>query len=273
MSESSANYTYWHIHQMSESLANVAFNYPMNCQSLPRQSCYMCVRLLMGDILECLYYIHLPYISRILPSIGRFLRSFLYCASIPVKSALFLNPWNATLILHLKILFPPAKHWPHKKETHQGFPCKPSSMRLSSPGWQCLVLRLTVLSLRQAATSPKFSGTFGVWLSPKKPHHPSLSTALVTYPTTYCLHAVGTCIQSLKGLTPQYVTELWQPYTRCTPRCNLRSSTNKTLVVPKIRTITYGIRLSHISLAAPQAWNNLPADLRNTSVPVRWPNG
>ncbi len=40
-----------------------------------------------------------------------------------------------------------------------------------------------------------FSSTIGVWLSPKKPHHPSPRiTALVTYLTTYCIQALSTCI-------------------------------------------------------------------------------
>ncbi len=85
------------------------------------------------------FTIHM-YLSGILPSIGRFLRSFLYCASVPVKSALFLNPWNVTLILHLKILFPPAKHWPHKKRLTKDSPenRRPCACRLPDDNaWYC----------------------------------------------------------------------------------------------------------------------------------------
>ncbi len=99
----------------------------------------------------------------------------------------------------------------------------------------------------------------GVWLSLQNPNHSSpRTTALVTYPTTYCIQALPTCIQTFERTSPavhnccRTVAELLllQPYT---PRGNLRTTTSRNK------------RILH---AVPQACNSLPADIRNASISV-----
>ncbi len=132
-------------------------------------------------------------------------------------------------------------------------------MRLSSPGWittmPCIAAYRPIL--RHVTTSPKFSSTIGVWLSPKKSHRPSLrTTALVTYPTTYCIQALPTCIQIFERTSPAV-------HNRAVVAIYTDSQYQRS---GQLHTCTYGNR--RISYAAPWAWNNLPADLRNTSISV-----
>ena len=63
--------------------------------------------------------------------------------------------------------------------------------------------------------------------------------------------------RSLHGTAPTYLCSLLVPYK---PPRSLRSSIAPTFVVPKTRTKTYGDRA--FSVAAPRAWNSLPASIR-----------
>lgn len=64
--------------------------------------------------------------------------------------------------------------------------------------------------------------------------------------------------RALEGTAPVYIQELVSLYS---PARSLRSESSKTLVVPKIRTKTYGHRTFQWSAA--HLWNNLPIGLRN----------
>ena len=63
--------------------------------------------------------------------------------------------------------------------------------------------------------------------------------------------------KSLAGLAPKYIMNLLEVYV---PKRNLRSSTDRRLVVPKYNLESYGRR--SFSVSAPLLWNNLPQSLR-----------
>ncbi|XP_062579353.1 uncharacterized protein LOC134241302 [Saccostrea cucullata] len=63
--------------------------------------------------------------------------------------------------------------------------------------------------------------------------------------------------QSLHGLAPSYIKDLIMEYK---PTRSLRSESTSRLVVPKIRTKTYGER--RLGCAAAFLWNDLPNDIK-----------
>ena len=66
------------------------------------------------------------------------------------------------------------------------------------------------------------------------------------------------CFNSISGTTPQYLSDLLQPYT---PARQLRSAsdTQTFVVTPRVNTKTFGER--SFSYAGPSVWNNLPQTL------------
>ena len=65
----------------------------------------------------------------------------------------------------------------------------------------------------------------------------------------------------INGCAPEYLSDLLETYV---PTRSLCSATQGLLVVPNSFTSTYGDRA--FSVAAPKLWNNLPANIRTTSV-------
>ena len=66
-----------------------------------------------------------------------------------------------------------------------------------------------------------------------------------------------TTYKALSGLVPQYITYLLEVYV---PRRNLRSSSDKKLVVPNYKLESYGRR--SFTVSAPILWNNVPQNVR-----------
>ena len=66
--------------------------------------------------------------------------------------------------------------------------------------------------------------------------------------------------KGLHGHAPGYITDMLDIYT---PTRTLRSTDSLTLVVPKLKTITYGER--HFKYAAARLWNHLPNFIRETN--------
>ena len=67
--------------------------------------------------------------------------------------------------------------------------------------------------------------------------------------------------KTMNGCPPEYLSDLLDTYV---PMRSLRSATQGLLVVPKSFTSTYGDRA--FSVAAPKLWNNLPGNIRTTSI-------
>ena len=65
--------------------------------------------------------------------------------------------------------------------------------------------------------------------------------------------------RALNGTAPRYIRELLHPVADVVSRSHLRSASNGDLVVPSTRLKT-GERA--FSVAAPQAWNRLPVELK-----------
>ena len=66
-----------------------------------------------------------------------------------------------------------------------------------------------------------------------------------------------TTYKALNGLAPPYISELLDIYA---PKRNLRSLSDKKLVVPRYKLCSYGYR--SFSVSAPFLWNSLPQDIR-----------
>ena len=65
-------------------------------------------------------------------------------------------------------------------------------------------------------------------------------------------------------LAPPYLIRYLTPVSSIVGRSHLRSAVTGTLLVPRSRTSTIGLRAFAIS--SPSAWNSLPADLRDPVV-------
>ena len=65
----------------------------------------------------------------------------------------------------------------------------------------------------------------------------------------------------LHGSAPPYLIRYFTPVSSIVGRSHLRSAVTGTLLVPRSRTSTIGLRAFAISF--PSAWNSLPADLRD----------
>ena len=65
--------------------------------------------------------------------------------------------------------------------------------------------------------------------------------------------------KALNDLTPQYVTDMLQPYL---PSRTLRSATKNLLVAPPTNLVKYGER--SFSYADPKLWNKLPDNIRDS---------
>ena len=91
--------------------------------------------------------------------------------------------------------------------------------------------------------------------------HPILET-LHWLPVTHCIQYKITtiCFNSISGTSPQYLSDLLQPYT---PARQLRSASDtRTFVTPRVNTKTFGER--SFSYAGPSVWNNLPETHRHS---------
>ena len=62
------------------------------------------------------------------------------------------------------------------------------------------------------------------------------------------------------GSAPQYLTELLTSTSAIPGRASLRSSNNRTLVVPRSRTVRQGDRSFYV--CGPRIWNSLPTEVR-----------
>ena len=65
------------------------------------------------------------------------------------------------------------------------------------------------------------------------------------------------CHKVLQGKAPSYLSSM---ITRYKPSRNLRSSSRDSLIVPRVKTKTYGER--SFSYVAPHIWNSLPLPIR-----------
>ena len=70
--------------------------------------------------------------------------------------------------------------------------------------------------------------------------------------------------KSLNGRAPQYLARHCIPVNTVIGRSQLRSASSGQLVVPSIRTKTFGTQ--GFSFSCPSAWNKLPSELRNQNV-------
>ena len=64
----------------------------------------------------------------------------------------------------------------------------------------------------------------------------------------------------LNGAAPHYMSELIQPLSDVDSRRRLRSASTAEVLVPGTRRSSIGDRA--LAVAVPDAWNNLPVDLR-----------
>jgi hypothetical protein len=73
-----------------------------------------------------------------------------------------------------------------------------------------------------------------------------------------------TVYKCLHGLAPPYLAEMCKPIAEVEGRCRLRSAVRGDLVKPSFKLSTYGRRA--FSYAGPDAWNTLPASLKDTTL-------
>ena len=82
-----------------------------------------------------------------------------------------------------------------------------------------------------------------------------MKTARVQYKLCLLVHS------AVVGTAPDYLKNMLYPVSERAPQRALRSATNNDMVVPRSR-LKFGERA--FSIAAPRAWNSIPADLRAT---------
>ena len=82
-----------------------------------------------------------------------------------------------------------------------------------------------------------------------------INTKRITYKLCSLMHGI------VHGHAPEYLSDMVVPVADLAGRCHLRSAHDGLYDVPRSRTV-FGSRA--FSSAGPQAWNQLPADIRNT---------
>jgi len=113
---------------------------------------------------------------------------------------------------------------------------------------------LTMPSL--TTSSHRFSRRIASITPPKPPWSKSMPiTARVQYKLCLLVHS------AVVGTAPDYLKNMLYPVSERASQTALRSATNNDMVVPRSR-LKFGERA--FSIAAPRAWNSIPADLRAT---------
>jgi len=74
----------------------------------------------------------------------------------------------------------------------------------------------------------------------------------------------GYVYRSLHKSAPSYIAAMCNPVSEVAGRQHLRSAAHGDVVVPSMRTKTYGLR--SFSVAGPSLWNSLPASLHDTTL-------
>jgi len=116
---------------------------------------------------------------------------------------------------------------------------------------------------RQASTSPQRSCACDyqhseVW--PRVDEHSTRRPPLVGSATACVIQDLCNGVQSLQGMAPKYLAELYRPISDVQGRRHLRSAARGLLLTPRYYPSTYGRRA--FSYAGPSAWNSLPKHLR-----------
>jgi len=94
-------------------------------------------------------------------------------------------------------------------------------------------------------------------LFPSNPNRPLLTTSMLYVYCMLCLLMHSAVV----GTAPDYLKNMLHPVSEHASQRALRSATNNDMVVPRSR-LKFGERT--FSIAAPRAWNSIPADLRAT---------
>jgi len=82
----------------------------------------------------------------------------------------------------------------------------------------------------------------------------------ITYKLCSLMHGI------VHGHAPEYLTDMVEPVADLAGRCHLHSAQDGLFDIPRSRTV-FSSRV--FSTNGPQAWNQLPTDIRNTATHTR----